>query len=101
MKSFVVILISILIFSFSIGYVEAQTHQLQTHRLWHYDLGKLEYNMSTEQVRKIWGRPNRLNHYAEQGQELQQWIYIESPSIKIYLYFENGVFTSYQLFGDR
>jgi hypothetical protein len=89
-------LVLILILVFSIGYVEAQTH-----RHWRYDLSKLEYGMSTDEVRRTWGRPDHFNRYADRGREVQQWIYRETEQISIYLYFVNGSFSSYQTFGDK
>jgi hypothetical protein len=63
--------------------------------------------MSLDETRKTWGRPDHINYYVREGREIQQWIYIElrnprpTADLRIFLYFINGEFNSYQIFGEK
>lgn len=58
---------------------------------------EIEIGMTDEQVRKSWGRPNQINRTVGEWGVHEQWIYGDVLKGNArYLYFENGVFTSYQ-----
>lgn len=65
------------------------------------DITKLEVGMNTDQVRSAFGRPSHINRYGNPPNETQQWIYKEGRYKELYLYFENGLFKSYQRFGEK
>jgi hypothetical protein len=62
------------------------------------NLSKISYGMTTDELRRAIGRPERINTYASPNGETQQWIYPQGPDSDLYIYFENGVFYSYQYF---
>ncbi len=53
---------------------------------------KIHIGMTDEKVRASWGRPERINRSVYSFGVHEQWIYHNE-----YLYFEDGVLTSYQL----
>ena len=65
------------------------------------NLGHTSYGMTTDEVRRAIGRPDHINTYAGSGGEMQQWVYYEGPEQSLFLYFRNGIFTSYQEFGKK
>jgi len=71
-------------------------------RIYHkINLGNTSYGMTTDQVRWAIGKPDHINTYAGTRGEIQQWVYYEGAEQKLFLYFENGIFTSYQEFGRK
>jgi hypothetical protein len=54
--------------------------------------GHIMIGMSEEQVRMAWGRPDKINRTVTINRTSEQWMYGSSN----YLYFDNGVLTSYQ-----
>ncbi len=65
------------------------------------DLSKIAYGMTTDEVRNIFGRPDHINTSAGPRGELQQWVYREGRYKQLYLYFNDGRFTSYDRVGER
>lgn len=54
---------------------------------------EVRIGMTAEQVIRICGKPNRINESVNARGKSEQWVY-ESET---YLYFENGILTSYSL----
>ena len=57
--------------------------------------GELVLGMNEEQVMSTCGKPRDVNRTITARGSDEQWVY-ELGSDRAYLYFENGVFTSYQ-----
>lgn len=53
--------------------------------------GKIILKMTTDQVLLSWGKPEKINESVGVWGKNEQWVYGDS-----YLYFENGILTSYQ-----
>jgi len=49
--------------------------------------------MTAEQVTRLCGKPNRINETVNAQGKSEQWIY----RAEIYLYFKDGILTSYSL----
>lgn len=60
-------------------------------------LGKIQLGMSTQDVMRAWGRPNKINRTAVAGGISEQWVY-ERPNDgrHQYVYFDNGVLSAVQ-----
>jgi hypothetical protein len=52
---------------------------------------KIFIGMSDDDVRKSWGKPEKINSTISVGGKHEQWVYSDQ-----YLYFENGTLTSMQ-----
>jgi hypothetical protein len=48
--------------------------------------------MTNEQVKLSWGEPDRINRSVGSWGVSEQWVYQDR-----YLYFKNGILTSYQV----
>jgi len=65
------------------------------------DLSKIQYDMTIDEVKSIFGRPDHINFYGGRHGETQQWIYKEGRYKELILYFDNGKLSSYQRFGEK
>ncbi len=54
---------------------------------------EVRIGMTAEQVIRLCGKPNRINESVNARSKDEQWVYGSG----IYLYFENGILTSYSL----
>lgn len=53
---------------------------------------QVQIGMTEEQVILSWGRPKRINESVGRWGRHEQWVYSDST----YIYFENGILTSWQ-----
>ncbi len=81
--------IALILFSFLIVCVSVQAQYLKR------DVSKLQVGMTTDEVKSLFGRPNHINKYGGPRGEEQQWVYKESRSQDLYLYFEDGRYNGY------
>jgi hypothetical protein len=84
---------------------KAEEHYLKTpsgrlwkkHKDWSRDFcdaivkRKVMTGMNPEQVRAAWGRPEHINRTVIPGHTDEQWVYGDT-----YLYFDDGILTSWQ-----
>lgn len=67
------------------------TAQLQLEAL----RGRVAVGMTREQVELAWGRPTKINSSAGSRGTSDQWVYRRSSASTSYVYFDNGIVTSY------
>lgn len=60
------------------------------------DEGKIKLGMTDEMVRASWGNPSDINQSVGSWGIHEQWVYPRGSYDNDYLYFENGVLTSWQ-----
>lgn len=58
--------------------------------------GKIRIGMTKEQARLSWGEPNSINRTVGSWGVHEQWVWEYKYSSNTYLYFENGILTSFQ-----
>ena len=65
------------------------------------NLGKIQIGMTTQDVLRAWGRPNKINRTAVAGGISEQWVY-ERPNDgrHQYVYFDNGLLSAVQTPGQ-
>lgn len=63
--------------------IKREADLVKKHRIW--------IGMDVIQLRKSWGRPERINTTATRGGTSEQWVYGHS-----YVYVEGGVVVAYQ-----
>jgi hypothetical protein len=51
--------------------------------------------MTAEQARESWGAPDEVNHPVYDGGVLEQWVYAGGPHGTVYLYFADGVLSTW------
>jgi len=51
--------------------------------------------MTAEQARESWGAPDEVNHPLDDAGALEQWVYAGGPHGTIYLYFADGVLSTW------
>lgn len=60
------------------------------------DEGEIKLGMTDEMVRASWGDPDDINRSVGSWGVHEQWVYPRSSYDDDYLYFENGILTSWQ-----
>lgn len=88
---------------YSAGFYAANTYRQEIasrHPEWDENIkqnilkGKVSIGMTGQQVRASWGDPYKINRTVTKSGSHEQWIYGVYKAI--YLYFDNGILTSFQ-----
>ena len=93
------------VFNISCNRAQQKIKVIKAHPEWSKEIillilgGKIRIGMDAEQVRASWGYPDDINSSVSVYGRREQWVYRIGEFRADYLYFENGILTSYQLSG--
>ena len=84
------------------SYLSSVRRELFSRRDWDREVrfniewDRIAIGMTAEQVRASWGPPHDINRTVTANSVREQWVYGYGASTRKYVYFENGVVTSWQ-----